>query len=64
LRFLFNVMSFWVLGWAVIFGYNGFFKRALEWPPIVYVGKISYGIYLYHFFVPPLLLRVLSHFHF
>ncbi len=26
-------------------------SRALEWGPIRYVGKISYGIYLYHFFI-------------
>lgn len=26
--------------------------RALEWKPIEYIGRISYGFYLYHVFVP------------
>ena len=24
----------------------------LQWPPFVFIGKISYGIYLYHTFIP------------
>ena len=33
-------------------GFVGPFGRMLEWRPIVYLGKISYGIYIYHFLVP------------
>jgi peptidoglycan/LPS O-acetylase OafA/YrhL len=25
-------------------------SRFLEWPPVLYLGRISYGLYLYHFF--------------
>jgi peptidoglycan/LPS O-acetylase OafA/YrhL len=28
---------------------TGFLARALELPPLVYIGKISYGVYLYHY---------------
>jgi peptidoglycan/LPS O-acetylase OafA/YrhL len=36
-------------------GFGGSAGRLLEWRPIVYLGKISYGIYLFHYFVPPAL---------
>ena len=32
-------------------GINGKYGRLLSWPPVVYVGRISYGIYVYHVFV-------------
>ncbi len=32
-------------------GINGIYGRFLSWAPVVYVGKISYGIYVYHVFV-------------
>jgi peptidoglycan/LPS O-acetylase OafA/YrhL len=51
MRFLFNILSFWVLGWSIVFGYNGIFKTILENKLLVYLGKISYGLYLYHFFI-------------
>jgi len=28
---------------------HGLFNRFLEWPPLRYLGKISYGLYVYHF---------------
>jgi len=52
------------LGVALIFawlvssaarGFGGVIGRALEFGPLVYLGKITYGIYVYHYFVPPLL---------
>jgi peptidoglycan/LPS O-acetylase OafA/YrhL len=33
-------------------GFGGAFGRLLGWRPTVYLGKISYGIYIYHFLVP------------
>ena len=33
--------------------------RFLEWAPMVFLGRISYGIYVYHFNVPGLLRDVL-----
>lgn len=33
-------------------GFTGPIGRLLEWKPLVYLGKISYGIYIYHVFVP------------
>ncbi len=38
-------------------GFEGRAKRFLEWGPLVYLGTISYGIYLYHNFVPPFVSR-------
>ncbi len=32
-------------------GIRGKYGRILAWPPIVYIGRISYGIYVYHVFV-------------
>lgn len=52
LRFLFNALSFWILGWAVLIGYTGWLKLFLENSVVTYLGRISYGLYLYHFFIP------------
>ena len=35
-------------------GFDGFVKKILENKFLVYLGKISYGLYLYHIFVPDL----------
>ena len=51
MRFFLNILSFWILGWAVVIGYKGVIKQILENRFIVYLGKISYGLYLYHYFV-------------
>jgi len=50
-----------VLGWIVATasrGFTGPVGRVLEWTPISYLGRISYGIYIFHAFVPILLLWV------
>jgi peptidoglycan/LPS O-acetylase OafA/YrhL len=41
----------WLIGGASR-GFAGLPGRLLGWRPIVYLGKISYGIYIYHFLVP------------
>jgi peptidoglycan/LPS O-acetylase OafA/YrhL len=41
----------WLIGSASR-GFGGSFGRLLEWRPISYLGKISYGIYIFHYFVP------------
>jgi peptidoglycan/LPS O-acetylase OafA/YrhL len=33
-------------------GFSGWIKRLLELKPLVYLGTISYGVYVYHYFVP------------
>jgi peptidoglycan/LPS O-acetylase OafA/YrhL len=41
----------WLIG-AASRGFGGNMGRLLEWRPIAYLGKISYGIYIFHYFVP------------
>jgi peptidoglycan/LPS O-acetylase OafA/YrhL len=50
----------WNLSFTTIFaclvnraadGLGGFWGRLLEFPPLVYLGSISYGLYVYHYFV-------------
>ena len=40
----------WLLA-ASLNGINGWGGRVLSWGPIVYLGRISYGVYVYHVFV-------------
>jgi peptidoglycan/LPS O-acetylase OafA/YrhL len=40
----------WVLA-ASLTGMKAGYARALSWSPLVYLGKISYGIYVYHVFI-------------
>ncbi len=50
-RLLFSVISFTIIEGAVK-GYRNFFGKFLENKRVLYVGRISYGIYLYHLLVP------------
>lgn len=50
LRLCVSVCCFYIIGYG-IFGYKGRFGRFLERPAVQYLGKISYGIYLFHMFV-------------
>lgn len=56
---------FYDFGWTLIFcrvvqggwtGFGGFAGRMCEWRPLTYIGEISYGLYVYHAFVPTLVL--------
>jgi len=51
----------WLIGTASM-GFAGRFGRLLEWRPIAYLGKISYGIYVYHFLVPVAISAAATHF--
>jgi peptidoglycan/LPS O-acetylase OafA/YrhL len=39
----------------VVYTDKGLFVRLLEWPPVRYLGRVSYGLYLYHW---PVLIAV------
>ena len=45
------VLSLWLIDGAAQ-GFRGTLGRVLEWRPLVYLGTISYGVYLFHLFVP------------
>lgn len=45
-------LTFSCLIYFAAIGQNGYLGRILRWFPVVYLGKISYGIYIVHFFVP------------
>lgn len=49
-RFFASIFFMFLIGGAII-GYNGWFKWFLEHPVSNYLGKISYGLYVYHNFV-------------
>ena len=50
-RFVLSLLSLGLIVSAV-FGFNGVVKTVLENKVLTYIGTISYGIYLYHNFVP------------
>jgi peptidoglycan/LPS O-acetylase OafA/YrhL len=41
-------------------GFEGITGAVLEFKPFLYLGKISYGIYLYHMFVPSFIWKILN----
>jgi len=43
-------------------GFKGVIGNFLEFKPLVYLGKITYGIYIYHGFIPLLLLLIFRKF--
>jgi peptidoglycan/LPS O-acetylase OafA/YrhL len=49
---LFAVFAFTVVAKASQGKFSGIIKRVLENKIILHLGKISYGIYLYHYFMP------------
>jgi peptidoglycan/LPS O-acetylase OafA/YrhL len=55
IRTSFGIFSMWLIGRAA-FGFSGVPGFILSSPPLRYVGKISYAIYLFHIFIPGMLL--------
>jgi peptidoglycan/LPS O-acetylase OafA/YrhL len=49
----------WLLAISII-GVKGRYGDLLSWSPLVYLGRISYGIYVYHVFIIILVSPVLS----
>ena len=47
--FLFAVFACWLV-YRAAFGFKGLAGSLLSWKPFVFLGTISYGIYLYHNF--------------
>ncbi len=56
------LLAFWLIHRASI-GFPGDVGRFLEWKPLIACGKISYGIYVYHLFIPVLLPPIFQFFH-
>jgi peptidoglycan/LPS O-acetylase OafA/YrhL len=50
----YSLIFCWLIGKASI-GFKGIPGKILEYKPLIYLGKISYGIYVYHNLVPILL---------
>lgn len=51
-RFLFSATCFGIIGYASLEnGFGGIVGRFLENSVVLYLGKISYGIYVYHIFI-------------
>lgn len=48
-----GIFLFWFVNKASE-GFSGVVGRFLEWGPVLFIGKISYGLYVYHNFVPSL----------
>jgi len=55
IRASFGLFSMWLIGRAT-FGFTGILGYILNAGPLQYIGKISYAIYLFHDFVPGMLL--------
>jgi peptidoglycan/LPS O-acetylase OafA/YrhL len=51
----------WLIGAAGL-GFKGWIGKILELSPLNYLGKITYGIYVYHYFAPLILVPVLAPF--
>jgi peptidoglycan/LPS O-acetylase OafA/YrhL len=60
--FIFNRLFFSVISYAIIegalIGYNNIFGKFLVNKKVLYIGRISYGIYLYHLLVPIIFWRL------
>lgn len=57
--FAVSLIFTWLVS-ATAIGFKGVLARFLESSPLQYLGKISYGIYVYHYFVPFLITPIFS----
>jgi peptidoglycan/LPS O-acetylase OafA/YrhL len=57
-----GLIALWFIA-HVTADFRGWVRRLLSFPPSIYIGRISYGIYIYHFFVPDVMKRLLGRFH-
>jgi len=46
-----GVVFLWLI-WTAADGFTGVTGRVLEWKPLLHIGTVSYGAYVYHPFVP------------
>ena len=56
-----SLSSAWLVGRAAA-GFTGVTGRCLSWRPAIYLGTISYGVYLFHGFMPYVLGRYVDGF--
>lgn len=54
-----SIIFCWLVGSASL-GFSGRVGKLLEYRPLVYLGKITYGIYIYHNLVPAFLASLFS----
>lgn len=59
-EYLFAIMSFSIVNTASKNGFKFILKNILEHDIVVFTGKISYGMYLFHLFVPTLFWNYIS----
>ncbi|MEO8354719.1 MAG: acyltransferase [Chloroflexota bacterium] len=57
--FALSLIFFWLVSGAAM-GFKAATGKILSFPMFVYLGKISYGIYIYHYFMPLILVPVLN----
>jgi peptidoglycan/LPS O-acetylase OafA/YrhL len=57
-----GLIALWVIS-HVTDGIRGSIGRLFSFPPSIYLGRISYGIYIYHYFVPDVMKPLFQHFH-
>lgn len=55
---LFTSFPFAWIVWRSSCGFDGIFGRLLSSGPAIYLGKISYGVYIIHAFVPSILIGI------
>ena len=63
---IYNLITLTLFAWLIhqaSIGFEGPVKQVLETKPIIYLGKISYGLYIYHNFMPFLVAMILRRLH-
>ncbi len=59
-RFFISIVCFWLIGTATLREFTGGMQLFLENKIVVYLGKISYGLYVYHHFMPYLFASIIE----